>query len=44
MKVLLGYSNDTVFREHMGFLVLIEAVMKSSIFWDAMPCSLLKVN
>jgi hypothetical protein len=27
-----------------GFEVLTEVVMKSSIFWDITPCSLLEVN
>jgi hypothetical protein len=29
---------------HVGFEVLTPVVMKSSIFWDISPCSLLKVN
>jgi hypothetical protein len=28
----------------VGFEVLTAVVMKSTIFWDIMPCSLLKVN
>jgi hypothetical protein len=30
--------------EYVGFEVLTAVVMKSSIFWDITPCSLLKVN
>jgi hypothetical protein len=29
---------------NVGFEVLTAVVMKSPIFWDIMPCSLLKVN
>jgi hypothetical protein len=28
----------------VGFEVLTAAVMKSTIFWDIMPCSVLKIN
>jgi hypothetical protein len=29
---------------HVGFEVLTAVVMKSSVFWDKMPCSPLKIN
>jgi hypothetical protein len=31
-------------KYNVGFEVLTAVVMKSSIFWDVMPCSPLKVN
>jgi hypothetical protein len=30
--------------DYVGFEVLTAVVMKSTIFWDITPCSLLKVN
>jgi hypothetical protein len=44
MKILLGYFSGKVGREDVGFEVLTEAVMKSYIFWDTVPCSPLKVS
>jgi hypothetical protein len=32
------------YAHYIGFEVLTAVVMKSSIFWDITPCSLLKVN
>jgi hypothetical protein len=36
--------DGTAIKENLGFEVLTAVVMKSSVFWDIMPCSLLKVN
>jgi hypothetical protein len=30
--------------ENIGFEVLTVVIIKSSIFWDIMPCHLLKIN
>jgi hypothetical protein len=35
---------DGTFYTHLGFEAITAVVMKSSIFWDITPCSLLKVN
>jgi hypothetical protein len=35
---------SSVFFNYVGFEVITVVVMKSAIFWDIMPCSLLKVN
>lgn len=37
---LFTYSTDT----YVGFALLTVVTMKSSIFWDKSPCSLVKVN
>jgi hypothetical protein len=36
--------NHEMFIAHAGFEVLTVVVMKSTVFWDITPCSLLKVN
>jgi hypothetical protein len=38
------FSNFYVTLKYVGFEVLTEVVMKTSIFWDITPCSPLKDN
>jgi hypothetical protein len=40
-KLTCGTGNK---QSIVGFKVLTAVVMKSTIFWDTMPCSPLKVN
>jgi hypothetical protein len=37
-------THDQTCENNVGFYVLRAAVMKSSIFWDIIPCSPLKIN
>jgi hypothetical protein len=43
-KAQLFQIRNAVFLSFVGFKVLTAVVVKSSIYWDIMACSLLKVN
>jgi hypothetical protein len=43
MKIIL-LQIDLILHKEAGLEVLIEAVMKGTIFWDIKPCNLLKVK
>jgi hypothetical protein len=42
--VIIELSNDQFLNYVVRFEILIAVVMKSSFFWDIMPCGPLKVN
>jgi hypothetical protein len=46
-NILVGISHGLFCKprhKEVGFEVLTAVAMKSSIFWDITPCSVLKVN